>query len=223
MKLVVFDIDGTLTDTNGLSTVCFKNAWEEFFDFSIENVKWEDIVHFSDTGITKQCFKMHHKNRIPEALFRAYKAYSLNRFDQTIAKAGPDFQEIKGARHFFNLLNDHPDFEVGVATGSWERSGIKKLDAIQIPLQGVPYGNSDHHISRAGITRSAIDQAKQKSKAAYEEIIYFGDGVWDFHTCKEVDIRFIGIDNQASGKLEALGAKEVFKDYTQPEAILSVL
>ncbi len=46
------------------------------------------------------------------------------------------------------------------------------------------------------------------------EIIYFGDGLWDYKTCKNLGIRFIGIDYMNNGKLRNAGANQVFRDFT---------
>jgi phosphoglycolate phosphatase-like HAD superfamily hydrolase len=58
----------------------------------------------------------------------------------------------------------------------------------------------------------------------WASFVYVGDGSWDVHAARELDWGFVGI---ASGtralQLRALGARHVFPDYLESEAILSVL
>ncbi len=66
-------------------------------------------------------------------------------------------------------------------------------------------------------------KSKKKHPSPFEEIIYFGDGYWDYVTCKKMNIRLIGIDILNDGKLKALGTEHVFQDYSEPEKILDIL
>ena len=83
--------------------------------------------------------------------------------------------------------------------------------------------NSDHHKSREAITKDVIEQLTRRNKETPEQIIYFGDGEWDYKTCKNLGIEFIGIDIENDGKLSELGAKNVFRDYTNSELIMNEL
>ena len=50
-----------------------------------------------------------------------------------------------------------------------------------------------------------------------------GDGVWDYKTCRNLGIRFIGIDVLQDGKLAAIGAEAVFKDFCNKNKILDII
>jgi len=54
MKYIIFDIDGTLTNTKKVDDECFINAFEQTFDINIEQVNWEDIANVTDWGITEE-------------------------------------------------------------------------------------------------------------------------------------------------------------------------
>ncbi len=94
---------------------------------------------------------------------------------------------------------------------------------IGINLQGIAFSNSDYHKSREAITQHTIQQLQSSTDAATEEVIYLGDGAWDFKTCQNLGIRFIGIDVYEDGKLEAMGANPIFKDYTKPLEIMQAI
>lgn len=56
-----------------------------------------------------------------------------------------------------------------------------------------------------------------------EQIIYFGDGLWDFQTCQNLNIKFIGIDVEKNNKLQKAGAKTVFNNYLDSAAVMKSL
>ena len=54
MKFVIFDIDGTLTDTKKVEDKCFMKAFKQAFGIDITSQKWEDLQHVTDWGITEE-------------------------------------------------------------------------------------------------------------------------------------------------------------------------
>lgn len=115
------------------------------------------------------------------------------------------------------------EFQVGIGTGGWEESANLKLNAIGINPYETSYSNSSHFKSRELITKDVIKQLKNKSENRPTEIIYFGDGVWDYLTCQKLGIRFIGIDSKRNRKLEKLGAAEVYADFNSSDIIMNSL
>ncbi len=222
-KLVIFDIDGTLTNTKTVEDKCFIQAFEQIFDFDISAYKWEDLQNVTDWGIIEEIIQ---KTQQREATAREYASMQQHFFELLRIECARDkqqFQEVAGAKHFFDKLRISDQFAIGIATGSWSQSARIKLQAICIDPKGIPFSNSDFFKSRARITQHAIEQAETKHQTKFKDIIYFGDGAWDFKTCKELGIRFIGIDVAQDGKLKALGADIVFEDFRDIAAILSVL
>ncbi|WP_400079079.1 HAD family hydrolase [Winogradskyella sp. R77965] len=127
------------------------------------------------------------------------------------------FREIKGASSFINFLIQKPNVKIGIATGGWEKSAILKLKSIGINACEFAFSNSNHFKTREEILSSTIQKINQKCENKIEQTIYFGDGNWDFLTCKKLGIEFIGIDN--TNKLKDFGAKTIFNDFEHYELI----
>ena len=68
-----------------------------------------------------------------------------------------------------------------------------------------------------------IEQLTRKINISPEQIVYFGDGEWDYKTCQNLGITFIGIDIENDGKLSKLGANTVFRDYSHCKDIMTAL
>ena len=73
------------------------------------------------------------------------------------------------------------------------------------------------------IHQDVIKQLNSISKAKPDEVIYFGDGKWDYETCEKIGIWFIGIDSKNNSKLMNCGANEVYQDFEHEEIIIQSL
>ncbi len=223
MKAILFDIDGTLTDTKKVDDGCFMSAFEKTFGIDITQQDWAGLKNVTDWGITEEIVQ---RELGREPTRQEYKAMTSN-FVQMLRKERlrdpSQFTEVSGAKAFFDHLQTSFDWPVGIATGSWEESALIKLKAIAIDPDGVAFSNSNHHKSREKILYRTIEQLTGNGRIPLHNIIYFGDGVWDLAVCRKIGIRFIGIDIKGDGKLEQTGAKTVFRNFTQKQKILNEL
>jgi len=220
MKFVIFDIDGTLANTKKVDDKSFIEAFQQTFNIDISNQIWEDIKNVTEWGITEEIIESKLGRKPTSKEYKVMISNVVTLLKKEKQNDHKQFNDVRGAKDFFTELLLRSDLGVGIATGAWEESAKIKLEAINIGLDGICFSNSDHHISREAITTDVIDQLKKKHGLIPTEIIYFGDGAWDYKTCKNLGIRFIGIDIESDGKLIALGAKTVFKDFSNKEHIL---
>lgn len=223
MKFIIFDIDGTLTQTKKVDDKCFMKAFEQTFGIDIWNEKWEKLKHVTDWGITEEI--IHREwNRFPrQAEYNLMVSNFVSNLNSEYLEDPLQFKEVSGASNFFSELREKKNIELGIATGAWEKSANLKLDIVGIDIEGICFSNSNLFKSREAITEDVIDQLKSKYQKTPERIIYFGDGEWDFKTCINLGIDFIGIDVEKNGKLNNLGAKTVFNDYTNKDKMLQAL
>jgi phosphoglycolate phosphatase-like HAD superfamily hydrolase len=223
LKFIIFDIDGTLTNTTDVDDRCYFNAFKKAFGEDIEDVNWAELKNVTDWGITEELVQLklgreaslEELNRMKRIFFRLLKS--------EIEKDKNKFEEIPGAKCFFDILINKPNFKIGIATGGWEESAKIKLNAIGINPYDFCFSNSSCFKSREEISRDVIQQMETKSNKAPIEIFYFGDGDWDYFTTQKLGIKFIGIDINQSGKLAKLGATRVYTDYLDSEQILDQL
>ncbi len=57
MKLLVFDLDGTLTKTNAVDEECFVQAFADVFSIRDVNTRWSEYDHVTDVGVLQQVFR----------------------------------------------------------------------------------------------------------------------------------------------------------------------
>ncbi len=223
MKLIIFDIDGTLADTKTIDDACFIKAFDATFNIDISEQNWEDITHLTDWGITEEIIQKHLKRDPSTAEYGLMEATMIANLKKAKAENVAHFQEITGAKSFFNHLQTAPNIALGIATGAWEKSALIKLDGAGIDPTNLPFSNSSHFKTREDITNHTIRQASANFDGNFEEIIYFGDGLWDYKTCQNLGIRFIGIDVLQDNRLKEVGATTIFQDYRDMGKILEVI
>lgn len=221
MQLVVFDIDGTLTNTNKIDENCFVRAFAlEFGIFGI-NTNWNEYAYTTDSGITQQIFQ-EKLERLPsnEELVRL-KARFVSLLQEAFINKQDLFSEIPGSANVLAKLQRGPDWCVAIATGGWGESAKLKLQKANLPIEGIPLASANDALSREDIIKTAIIKAENVHQVEnFRKIVFVGDGVWDVKAAYQLSIAFIGIGNN---KLTNVGATKVIKDFTNLEDFLKIL
>jgi len=223
LKWIIFDIDGTLTDSKTADDKCYQSAFLEVFGIDIKGQDWSLLKNVSDWGITEELVQQHF-NRLPTELeYQKMQDTFMSYLHLERRLDSEKFNQVPGAASFFELLQSKKNYLIGIATGGWKRPALFKLEAIGIDPHNIAFAHSDLAKSRKAITESCMNQMQHKNPTIPEEIIYFGDGVWDYETSLEMGNRFIGIDVRGDKSLLKLGAKTVFQNFQSPEKILNAI
>lgn len=223
MTGIIFDIDGTLTNTTKVDEKCFIKAFKTVFGIDISNQDWSELKNVTDWGITEEII-LNNWNRIPtEIEYKKMISEFVSQLQSEFNANKNQFKEIKGALNFIQYLKEKPNLSIGIATGGWEKSANLKLKSIGIDSTEFIISNSNHFKTREDILSKTIRNLKENWNNKIDRIIYFGDGTWDFLTCEKLDIEFIGIDNSKSNKLKEIGVKTIFNDFEQYELIYKKL
>lgn len=219
MKLIIFDIDGTLTNTNRVDEECFVQAFADLYGVTGINTNWADYPHATDSGITLQIFQ-ERWGRAPTPAEVASLKQSFVSFMQRQFSIDPTlFEEIPGAASTLDRLRQQSEWAVAIATGCWSESAGMKLKAAGIDASGIPLACADDSLSREEILRAAVSKAQAHyAQPEFERIVSIGDGVWDVLTALHLNFAFIGIGSKEHEKLlRATGATFVIEDYSDFE------
>ena len=221
MPLVLFDIDGTLTDTMDVDTRCFLQAFVDVCGFSDVNPDWSVYKNTTDAGIFREVFGSR-RGRAPTASETVEFRDHLVTLFRSAALQGP-FAPIRGALELLTRMRERGDYRIGLATGSWSDAARVKMAAAGFCYDDYPEASADDAPDRETIfqiaaTRTAGDTCK------WHRPIYVGDGVWDVKMSRLLGIRFLGIGAGAQReKLLIAGASYVLPDFADLDEFLFVL
>ena len=212
--LVMFDIDGTLTDTTRADEVCFVQALRDVFGFTGISMDWASYPHCTDSGILEELFQQRLGHSPLPAHISAFQSHFLSLL--RAATAVQPFNPVPGAPVFISRLVRNACHAISLASGAWECSARLKLASAGFHLDQIPAAFADTAHAREDIMRTSLTRAAQsRSQTSFNAVIYLGDGVWDARAARKLGYRFIGIsrDPAKTDRLYAEGASHVFPDY----------
>jgi phosphoglycolate phosphatase-like HAD superfamily hydrolase len=224
MKLVIFDIDGTLTQTIRVDEICFTRAFADTHGLEVLVDHWVDCPHVSDSGVTQHLFQ-HYFGRDPhDHESGAIKQRFVDLLEEHHQMDQSHFTEIPRAAETFNKLVESRGWSKAIATGCWQPSAEMKLRAACINYHGVPGGFAEDGIARESIVGAAISRSRDHYRAMFDRIVSVGDGVWDVKTAARLGLAFIGVAGGARAEtLREAGAKHVIPDFEDVDRFFECL
>ena len=170
MKLIIFDIDGTLTNTKEVDDQCFIKAFDATFQLDIKNQVWASLKNVTDWGITEEIINQRLNRKPTKEEYQIMHDNHVANLRAEKIRDATQFEAVLGVNEFIHGL-DNNKFSIGLATGAWEKSALLKLEVIGLDAPKIPFSNSDYHKTREAITLHTIQQAKSRYQQDFDEII----------------------------------------------------
>lgn len=213
MKLVIFDIDGTLIQTHTEEANCFIQAFADITGINHIEKDLRCYQHVTDSGIAQECIFNHFQRDATLDELEQIEERFLNLFDQSLAKKPP--LPIAGVHVLFDQLAKESELCLAIATGSYYRSALIKLKYSALNLTHLPISSCNDHFARTEIMRIAANKAQDfYGVQNFDSITYVGDGPWDIEAVNTLTWQFIGVaSNYSKQHLQEWGAKTVVSDY----------
>jgi phosphoglycolate phosphatase-like HAD superfamily hydrolase len=219
MHLVMFDIDGTLTETMKADEECFVRSFKAVFGFADINTDWSHYPRTTDSGIFHDVFT----SRIGRSPTAQETSQFRQHFIQLLAAASSQspFTPVAGADRVLSRLAQGGSHRVSLATGGWGDSARLKMASAGMCFDDHPAVSADDALDRESIMRLSRQRAAERY-GRFGSTVYVGDGVWDARACRGIGIPFIGIaTGSRATRLSAEGAVCVFSDYSDTDLFLS--
>jgi phosphoglycolate phosphatase-like HAD superfamily hydrolase len=222
MHLIMFDIDGTLTETIRVDEECFVRSFKDVFGFTDIDTDWSHYPHTTDSGIFDDVFT--------SRIGRSPTAQDLSRFRrhfiQLLASASSQspFAPVAGADRLLSRLAQSSSHRVSLATGGWRDSARVKMASAGMCFDDHPAASANDALDRESIMRISKQRAAERYGESFACTVYVGDGVWDARACRSVGIPFIGIGTGSRAtRLSAEGAVCVFPDFSDADMFLRIV
>ncbi len=224
MQLVMFDMDGTLTDSFSLDENCYVLAIEQALNLSKVVTAWDTYTHTSSSYCLEEIVRASRGTTPSAEESRAVQTRMVEIMSDLQRTRGRGTREIPGAAAALQHLRNN-NIAVAIASGDWEMTARHKLTSAGIPFEDLPHAFCDCSHARTEIMRTALERAKQHyQRSAFDRIVYVGDASWDVRACFDLGWPLVAIGTGAhADRLRSLGASHVLPDYSDLPAFLSAV
>src|SRR5438477_5786971 len=146
MKLVMFDIDGTLTQTMKADEECFVRSLAEVCGFDDVDTDWSRYKHATDFGVFREIHETR-TGRLPSpsetSRFRQHFVDLLARVSSEAA-----FAAVTGAPLLLSRLADRGEHRIALATGAWRDCARLKMASVGLCYDDYPAAASADSFNR---------------------------------------------------------------------------
>lgn len=213
MLLLIFDIDGTLTENNDVATEAFRKSVYDIFGISKYKEDWKDYKNDSDVGILNEIFFSRYNRNLTLQELKQFQNYYLNCFEYLITVKGKRVLPVSGVSEFFRVISGYNDVKIALFTGGFPAVAKRKLDLISIDNKFL-LSAAFNGLSRKKIFLRCILNAEKKYRSIFDEIVLFGDSISDIEISNKFNIPLIGITTQLTPEDFILsGAKAAISNY----------
>ena len=219
VRLVLFDIDGTLVHTGGAGTAAFTKTFATFFQLHHGTEKMR-FAGRTDVSLVREFFRLHGQPETPENFRRFFESYVFW-LDHILVRNGGE--SCPGIHQFIKDIQALPKPPVlGLLTGNIRLGAEIKLRHFGLWELFHFGGFADDHEERDHIAAAAFARARRVmgKQLKPEEVLVIGDTPFDVRCGKFIGAKTLAVATGGS-KLEELqphGADWTVRDLTQIHA-----
>ncbi len=209
--LAIFDVDGTIIDSQGVEGECYAAAIAAVSGHEIPTDDWARFAEPTSSGIVRELLAGHPRSAAMEDEIRQD---FVRRLHEAQPRFPAEFSGIRGIASFFEALR-RAGISIAIATGGFRDEAAFKLQCGGWRLDDFPHATSSDTPRRRDIIALAASRAGVDLAAA----VYIADGPWDVTASEALGVPMIGVGRRIE-RLRALGVRYVFRDYTDSAAMI---
>ncbi len=225
MKLVLFDVDGTLLRTGGRGVSCMELAGQALFgpDFTTPILNPAGSM---DPDLYAQLVA-HHGIEDGDACHGDFQQHYLHHLTEKLSRPGAAWA-LPGVIALLDQLRAEPNVDLGLVTGNYTRAVPIKLQAAGIDpgwFEDNAFG--DQAADRAGMIRLARQRHTRRTGKELDgnDVLMVGDTPNDVNAARQAECLCLAV---ATGRfsvddLRAAGAQHAVEDLSDPASLLSIL
>lgn len=215
-RLIIFDVDGTLVDSQGDIVAAMGHAFDRAGHPAPSHMAILGIVGLSlDVAMARLAPDL--PEPLQARIVEWYKeAYMHLRAQSGAAQSSPLYPH---ARDMLTALYNRPGNLLGVATGKSRRGLDKLLEAHDLSRMFVTQQVSDDHPSKPH--PSMLQAALSETGVAAKDAVMIGDTSYDIDMARAAGIAAIGVSWGYHGRAALSNAAQVIDDFRDLPACLS--
>jgi phosphoglycolate phosphatase len=193
-RLLLFDIDGTLLDTQGAGLCALLNAAEEVFSVSREQLPPLDLAGATDGGVVRKLFADAGVTMTEELASHYRSVYLHHLLSQLHA---PDFSGhlLPGVADLLLNLSAAENMHIGLLTGNMRRGALLKVERFGIDHYFKEGAFGDDAEDRNLLGPIAVDRMIKRTNESFQvgEVIVIGDTPKDIACAKALGARCLAV------------------------------
>lgn len=226
LKLLLFDIDGTLIHTGGAGTRGMTRAFESVFQ--VPNA-FEGILMpgRTDPRILADTLARRGINANAATIQRFRERYQLDLVEELRQSSPRRALVMPGVRELLDALRPRPDVFLALLTGNYSEAARVKLDHFGLweYFRCGAFGEDAHE--RSDLVAVAVERARSAGwrGVAPGDVLVVGDTPLDVACALTAGVRPIAVatGGYAAGVLQASGAEAVFEDLSDTRTFLRLV
>jgi len=225
IKILLFDIDGTLLMTGGAGRIAFDNVFRELF--GIPRV-WQDMMPDGKTDpmiMEELSQKALGRSLSPDEYAQVCDRYQVH-FENEIENSS-GFHVLPGIRKLLDRLSNDRERLLGIATGNFESTAYLKLKRGGLDGYFRFGGFGSDSLDRTLLTLKAFERSRQIAgePLSMRNVMVIGDSIHDIRAGKNLGAATVAV---ATGKTTFPDLKDempdyLFQDLSDTEAFLNLL
>lgn len=224
MRLVLWDIDGTLVDSDGVGAEAFVDAFEVVVGHPPRELA--TMAGRTDHAIALDTLALNGVDD-PEPLWPAFAAALADALKAREGEMGARGRALAGAREAIDALGDVDGVVQSLLTGNIRPNAATKLGAFGLAdgldLEIGAYGSDDRHRPALLSFARARAGARYGGEFAPEEIVLIGDTPRDVEAGRAGGTRVVGVATGlfTAAELEEAGAHIVLPDLRDTDSVVA--
>lgn len=225
MKLLLFDIDGTLINSGGSGKRAMNLAFEQLYGYPdiLDDIS---LSGRTDDLILQDAFEKAKLSPDPEKMAK-YKKLYFNLLEKEITKPNSHKRIMPGVNTLLQELNLRQNIYLGLLSGNWQNSGYIKIRHFNLDSY-FPFGAfSDDATNRSELVPIAISRFESRTgfKPSVDDVYVIGDTPRDIECTKPHGVKSVAVAASfyKRKELETYNPDYLFDDFNSINDVLQVL
>jgi phosphoglycolate phosphatase len=223
MKLLLFDLDGTILLSGGAGMRAVNRAFKKIYE--IESVM-DGIIPDGKTDllILRELFKKGERDFLPSEVDNLFKEYLFFLKEEIANSLG--YRVMPGVPELIRALSEREDIILGIATGNVEEAALIKLERSGLSHYFKFGGFGSDFENREELIRIAIERGKKllNHKKEIEKIFVVGDTPLDIIHGRAAGAKTVAVatGSYSVSDLEKYNPDYLFENFLDFESVLKI-
>ncbi|WP_395737811.1 HAD family hydrolase [Prosthecobacter sp.] len=225
-RLLLFDIDGTLIDSNGAGGAAILDAAEEHFGIKREQLPTLHLAGATDPAIAMDVFGHMNVVHTPADVTAFLERY-LSHLQRRLQADDFSGYTLPGVKELLQALRGESEAHIGLLTGNVRRGAVIKLSRHGIYEHFLEGGfGSDHH-DRNELGPVALRRMQEATGTTYhiDDVIVIGDTPKDIRCAAAFGAKCLAVatGQYSHAELSALNPWRCVESFADVPAIIEML